>query len=43
MFFKKAKYRECFEDIGEAAFSGGIKKPALIVQSSLNPEQRMSL
>jgi DNA invertase Pin-like site-specific DNA recombinase len=37
--FKKAKYRECFEDIVEAAFSGGIKRPGFDrAMLSLNPE-----
>jgi hypothetical protein len=39
MFFKKAKYKECFEDIMEAVFSGGIKRPGLDrANISLNPE-----
>jgi len=39
MFFKRAKYRECFEDIVEALFSGGIMRPGLDrAMLSLNPE-----
>jgi hypothetical protein len=33
MVFKKAKYRECFEDIVEAVFLGELSGLALIVQS----------
>jgi hypothetical protein len=43
MFFKKAKYRECFEDIMEGIFSGGIMRPGFDrAMLSLNLKQSMS-